>query len=153
LGSISPEHPLTAVIHAAGVLDDGVFASLTPERLRPVLRAKVDAAFHLHELTQSQALSAFVLFASTAGVLGTPGQANYAAANAFLDGLAQHRRARGLTALSLDWGYWAQKSGMTRHLGDADLRRMNRGGVRALSSEDALALFDHALARSDARLV
>ncbi|WP_394849577.1 SDR family NAD(P)-dependent oxidoreductase [Pendulispora brunnea] len=153
LASVAAAHPLTAVVHVAGVLDDGVIGSLTPERLHAVLRAKVDAATHLHQLTQRQDLAAFVLFSSISGVFGGAGQANYAAANAFLDALAQHRQARGLTALSLDWGYWAQKSALTAHLTDADLRRMERGGLRALSSLEGLALLDAALTRSDAALV
>jgi hypothetical protein len=94
-----------------------------------------------------------VLFSSLSGVLGSPGQSNYAAANTFLDALAHHRKSRGLPALSLAWGYWAQKSGMTAHLDQADLRRMGRGGLHALSSDEGLALFDAALRRPDAVLV
>ncbi|WXB00245.1 SDR family NAD(P)-dependent oxidoreductase [Pendulispora brunnea] len=153
LDSVPGDHPLTAVIHAAGTVDDGIIGSLTPERLHTVLRAKLDAAMHLHELTEKYELSAFVLFSSVAGLLGGPGQGNYAAGNAFLDALAQHRRSRGHTALSLDWGYWTEKSGITAHLTEADLRRMARGGVLGLSADEGLALFDVALARPDAVLV
>ncbi|WP_437308061.1 SDR family NAD(P)-dependent oxidoreductase [Sorangium sp. So ce388] len=153
LASVPREHPLTAVIHAAGTLDDGVLASLTPDRLHAVLRAKLDAAWNLHHLTHNLDLAAFVLFSSISGVLGGPGQANYAAANSFLDALAHHRRARGLHALALDWGYWAERSAMTAHLSDADLRRMARGGVLPLPSAEALSLFDAALLRPDPALV
>jgi acyl carrier protein len=127
--------------------------SLTPDRLRIVLRAKVDAALHLHELTRRQGLSAFVLFSSLSGILGTPGQANYAAANAFLDALAHHRKAEGLPAIALDWGYWAEASGLTSHLSDADRRRLARDGLRPLSSDEGLLLFDDAILRPDASLV
>src|SRR6516165_2873536 len=145
LAGIDAEHPLTAVIHMAGVLDDGVFDALSAERIDKVFAPKVDAAWHLHELTQDKELAAFVLFSSASGVLGAGGQANYAAANTFVDALAHHRRARGLSACSLAWGYWAERSGLTEHLGAADTARLRRGGMVELSSEDALALLDTAL--------
>ncbi|MFF5538293.1 SDR family NAD(P)-dependent oxidoreductase [Streptomyces cinerochromogenes] len=153
LGAVPAEHPLTAVVHAAGVLDDGVVTSLTPERIDQVLRPKVDGALHLHELTRDAGLSAFVLFSSAAGVLGTPGQGGYAAANAFLDALAHERRAAGLPATSLAWGMWERRSGLTRALSDADLRRMARSGVGRLPTEEGLALFDAALRARSAALV
>ncbi|WP_229874287.1 type I polyketide synthase, partial [Streptomyces cirratus] len=135
--------PLTAVVHLAGVLDDTLIGSLTPESLDTVLRAKADAALHLHELTRDLGLSAFVLFSSATGVLGAPGQGNYGAANALLDGLATHRRAHGLPAQSLAWGLWA--SGMSGALTEADLQRMSRTGIGALTAEYGLDLFDRAL--------
>ncbi|MGP3940810.1 type I polyketide synthase [Streptomyces sp. 6N106] len=153
LADIPAEHPLTAVVHTAGVLDDGVIGSLTPERLERVLRPKVDAAWNLHELTRDLDLSAFVLFSSAAGVFGNAGQGNYAAANAFLDALAQHRRAHGLAGTSLAWGLWADSSGMTGDLDDADVSRMSRGGVVALSATEGLELFDAAYRTDEALLV
>ena len=122
------------MFHAAGVLDDAVIASLTPERVDTVLRAKVDGAWNLHELTQDLDLSAFVVFSSMAGIVGAPGQGNYAAANSFLDGLAPYRRAHGLPGLSVAWGLWEQASAMTQHLGDRDKARMSRVGLAALST-------------------
>ncbi|MFD8498695.1 SDR family NAD(P)-dependent oxidoreductase [Amycolatopsis sp. NPDC059657] len=142
LALIPMEHPLTGIVHAAGVLDDGVIASLTPERMDFVLKPKVDAALNLHELTQELDIKAFVLFSSAGGVLGAPGQGNYAAANAFLDALAAHRVANGLPASALAWGFWDQASDMTGELGEADRSRMSRGGVLPLSSVDGLELFD-----------
>ncbi|CAG6938877.1 hypothetical protein PICSAR10_04563 [Mycobacterium avium subsp. paratuberculosis] len=110
-----------------------------------MLRAKVDGAWNLHELTKDLDLSAFVVFSSMAGIVGTPGQANYAAANSFLDGLVAHRRADGLAGLSLAWGLWEQASAMTAHLGDRDKARMSRIGLAPLSTEQALAAFDAAM--------
>ncbi|MFK0071509.1 type I polyketide synthase, partial [Streptomyces sp. NPDC091046] len=136
---------LTGVVHAAGVLDDGVLESLDAARFDAVLRPKVDAAWHLHELTRDHDLSAFVLFSAGAGTLGNAGQANYAAANVFLDALAQARRAEGLPALSLAWGLWAETSAMTGRLGETDLNRLARLGVAAMETEQALALLDAAV--------
>ena len=153
IGSVPQEHPLSAVVHAAGVLDDGVVGSLTAERVDRVLAPKVDAALHLHELTEHLDLSAFVLFSSIAGILGGVGQGNYAAANAYLDALAAHRRAHGLTATSLAWGLWAQAGGMTGELSQADLTRLERSGVSQLSTEEGLKLFDLARAMNEALLI
>ncbi|MCX2971472.1 type I polyketide synthase, partial [Streptomyces marinisediminis] len=149
LAAIPAERPLTAVVHAAGALDDGVVTSLTPERLAAVQRPKQDAALHLHDLTRDADLAAFVLFSSAAGTLGGSGQGNYAAGNAFLDALAQHRRAAGLPATALAWGYWARASSMTGHLDDADLRRMSGAGVLGLTDDQGLDLFDRAAARAE----
>ncbi|WP_395372545.1 SDR family NAD(P)-dependent oxidoreductase [Streptomyces tubercidicus] len=142
LAGIPVDAPLTGVVHTAGVLDDGLIGALTPERTESVLRPKVDAAWNLHELTQHLDLSAFVLFSSASGVLGAPGQANYAAASTFLDALAEHRHAHGLPALSLAWGLWSERSDLTRKLTETDLRRMSREGLPPMSSEQGVALFD-----------
>jgi acyl transferase domain-containing protein len=136
---------LSAVVHVAGVLDDGVISSLTAERIDRVFRPKVDAALNLHELTKDMNLSAFVLFSSVSGVLGAAGQGNYAAANCFLDALAEQRRAAGLPATSLAWGLWEQASAMTGELDSADLARIKRMGLAAIPSDAALRMFDAAL--------
>ncbi|MFJ4673829.1 type I polyketide synthase, partial [Kitasatospora purpeofusca] len=153
LADLPPAHPLTAVVHTAGTLDDGVVTALTPERVDTVLRPKVDAAVHLHELTRDLDLTHFVLFSSAAGTFGGPGQANYAAANAFLDALAVRRRAAGLAGQSLAWTLWEQPSALTGHLDEDDVRRLARSGMPPLSTERGLALLDTALTVDRAALV
>ncbi|MFJ7907013.1 type I polyketide synthase, partial [Kitasatospora sp. NPDC096204] len=144
LTAVPTDHPLTAVIHTAGVLDDGIITTLTPERLDTVLRPKIDAALHLHELTAHLPLTAFVLYSSVSGLTGTAGQANYAAANAFLDALAHHRHTLGLPATSLAWGLW-DEGGMGEKLNEADLTRLRRSGIVPMAPESALRMFDAAL--------
>ncbi len=144
--AIPRAHPLVGVVHTAGVLDDGLLDALTEERLARVLKPKVDGAWNLHTLTQGQDLRLFVVFSSAAGILGAPGQGNYAAANAFLDALAQHRRAAGLPGLSIAWGPWAGR-GMAAQLGAVERVRLERQGFRALRPEQGLALLAKAVAQ------
>jgi polyketide synthase 12 len=142
IDAIPDEHPLTMVVHAAGVLDDGLIESLDGERLARVLAPKVDAAVHLHELTKDMGLREFVLFSSVASAMGSPGQGNYAAANAFLDALAAYRRARDLPGVSLGWGAWDQAAGMTGTLRESDVARFERIGIVPLPQRQGLELFD-----------
>ncbi|WP_446592265.1 type I polyketide synthase [Streptomyces sp. LARHCF249] len=145
LRSVPDEHPLTGVVHAAGVVDPGLIGTLTPDRLDTVLRPKADAAWHLHQLTEGLDLSAFVMFSSAGGLVLPAGQGNYAAANVFLDALAAHRRAAGLPATSLAYGLWAVNTGLGGELTDADVEKMNRLGLPALPADRGLTLFDEAL--------
>jgi mycoketide-CoA synthase len=142
--------PLTGVVHAAGVLDDGLLGTMTARRMADVMRPKVDGARHLDELTRHLDLDSFVLFSSVAGIWGSPGQGNYAAANTYLDALAAHRRGQGLPGVSMAWGPW--QTGMAAGLSDADRRRLAGQGLTPLSDTDGLALFDAATG-SDAMLV
>ncbi|MEV7545612.1 type I polyketide synthase [Streptomyces sp. NPDC089915] len=153
LADLPAAHPLTAVVHAAGVTDDGVLPALTPDRVQRVFAPKVAGAHHLHELTRDLGLTAFVLFSSAAGVFGNPGQGNYAAANAALDALAQQRRAAGLPAVSLAWGLWAHGSTLTSALAETDRRRIGRSGLLALETDEGLALLDRALDTAEPLLV
>ncbi|MCI3928183.1 type I polyketide synthase [Streptomyces sp. AN091965] len=154
LAGIHPSHPLTAVFHLAGVLDDGLVEGFTAERLHRVMAPKVQGARWLDELTERLDLAAFVLFSSAAGTLGTAGQSGYAAANATLDALAANRRKRGLAGLSLAFGLWEQAGvGMTAHLGKADLGRLRRQGIGALTLTEGLHALDVALARPEAQLM
>ncbi|MGK5549142.1 type I polyketide synthase, partial [Streptomyces sp. URMC 127] len=145
-------HSLSAVVHTAGVLDDGVVGSVTPERMREVFRPKVDAVLNLHECTREMDLAAFVVFSSVAGMVGSAGQASYAAANSFLDAFASYRRREGLPGISLAWGVWEQSGAMTDGLAEADRARMARSGVLPLPPEEGLRLFDAALASDKAVL-
>ncbi|MEV7059124.1 thioester reductase domain-containing protein [Streptomyces microflavus] len=145
IGGIPEAHPLTGVVHTAGILDDGLVPAMTPERLASVLAPKADAAWHLHELTRHLGVTAFVLFSSVAALVGGPGQSNYAAANAALDALAQHRASEGLPATSIAWGLWAEATGLTGGLSDADLRRIARSGLLPVATAQGPALLDLAL--------
>ncbi|MCW3845354.1 type I polyketide synthase, partial [Micromonospora yasonensis] len=138
-------HPLTAVIHTAGALHDATLTNLTPRQLHPILDPKVNAAWHLHQLTRHHRLTHFLLYSSITATLGTPGQANYAAANTFQNALAEHRHHDGLPATSLNWGFWVDSSTLTAHLGAADLHRLENAGVTPLSTPHALTLLDTAL--------
>ncbi|PPK68484.1 type I polyketide synthase [Actinokineospora auranticolor] len=151
LAAIPAEYPLTGVLHAAGVLDDGVLTGLTPERLDRVLRAKAVVAANLDELTRDLPVSKFVLCSGFTGLVGGPGQANYAAANAYVDALAARRRAEGRPALALAWGLW--QAGMGDRLDDNDRRRLARFGVVPMAAADCLRLFDRCQDTDHALLV
>ncbi|MFD5549183.1 type I polyketide synthase [Streptomyces goshikiensis] len=148
LADVPADQPLTAVIHAAAVVDDGVIETLTAEQVAAVLRVKVDATRHLHELTRDLDLSAFVLFSSFAATFGAPGQGNQAPGNAFLDAFAEYRRADGLPATSLAWGPWGSADGDDSAAGD----RMRRHGIIAMPPARTLASLQHALDRDETTL-
>ncbi|MCZ7462372.1 type I polyketide synthase [Streptomyces sp. WMMC940] len=154
LAAVPAEHPLTGVVHLAGVLDDGVIGALTPERIEGVFAPKVTAVRHLDELTRELApqLASFAVFSSAAALLGSAGQGSYAAANSYLDALMAHRRAAGLPGVSMAWGLWEQSTGLTAHLSETDQARMSRGGVLPLTPAEGMGLFDAAL-RGPAALV
>jgi NADP-dependent 3-hydroxy acid dehydrogenase YdfG/acyl carrier protein len=153
IAAIPPEAPLRGVVHAAGILDDATVASLTSARTDAVMAAKADGAWHLHELTAGLDLDMFVLFSSLAGITGSAGQGNYAAASTFLDALAAHRRDRGLAGMSLAWGAWEQSAGMAGQLALAGRQRLARAGLGTLTDAEGLALFDAAVATREALLV
>ncbi|MFJ5726360.1 type I polyketide synthase, partial [Streptomyces sp. NPDC093149] len=144
LASVTPEHPLTGVVHTAGVVDDGVLGSLSQDQMDRVLSPKADAAWHLHELTRDLDLSLFLVFSSLSGVLGSGGQANYAAGNSFLDALMQRRRDLGLPGLSMAWGPWTTEIGMAGTLSRTDLQRLARSAMPPLTTEQGMDLFDRA---------
>ncbi|MET9484028.1 SDR family NAD(P)-dependent oxidoreductase [Streptomyces sp. NPDC006638] len=153
LAQVRSERPIVGVVHAAGVLDDSLVSNMTPDQLHGVLRSKVDSALNLDAATAGDELRFFTLFSSLYGVLGGPGQANYAGANTFLDHFAHWRRSRGRPANAVAWGLWAQATGMTGHLGEGDLLRLRRNGVAPFEVAEGLALFDGALADGPAALV
>ncbi|MFE0895668.1 type I polyketide synthase, partial [Streptomyces smyrnaeus] len=153
VAGIDPAHPLTGVVHAAGVLDDAVLSAQSPERLARVWAPKAAGALNLHRATADLPLSMFVLFSSAAACLGNGGQANYTAANAFCDALAAHRRAAGQPGVSVGWGLWDEASGMTGHLTEADRARLSRSGSMPLTTEQALALLELALRHGDPYLL
>jgi acyl transferase domain-containing protein/NADPH:quinone reductase-like Zn-dependent oxidoreductase/acyl-coenzyme A synthetase/AMP-(fatty) acid ligase/NAD(P)-dependent dehydrogenase (short-subunit alcohol dehydrogenase family)/acyl carrier protein len=144
IADIPAEHPLGTVVHSAGAIDDGLIGSLTPERLRGVFGPKVDAGWHLHELTAASGSVEIVFFSSVAATLGSPGQANYAAANSFLDGLTARRKAEGLSGVTIAWGFWARPTGLSKHLTDVDRTRIARMGLRRIEDGHGLHLFDAA---------
>ncbi|MBP2327117.1 acyl transferase domain-containing protein/acyl carrier protein [Kibdelosporangium banguiense] len=152
LAAIPADAPLGAVVHAAGTADSGMFETLTSQQVDSVLRPKVDAAWHLHEATKDLDLSAFVMFSSAGGMVLAAGQANYAAANTFLDGLAEYRKANGLPATALAWGLWAENTGLGGELAEADLLRMSRLGIPAVTGAEGLELFDSAVRTEEAVL-
>ncbi|MFC7589583.1 SDR family NAD(P)-dependent oxidoreductase [Nonomuraea antimicrobica] len=153
LAGIPAEHPLTAIFHTAGVLDDALITNLDHDKIDRILKPKTDAAWHLHQATHHLDLAAFVLYSSSAGTLDSAGQGNYSAANAFLDALATHRRHHGLPAQSLAWGLWQQPSGMSAHLTHTDLTRIHQAGYQPITAEHGDRLLVAALTRPQPHLL
>lgn len=149
LAAVPEHHPLTVVVHAAGVLDDGLVDTLTVERAERALRPKALGAWHLHELTRDLDLAAFVLFSSAGAVFGSAGQANYAPGNAFLDALATHRRDNGLPATAIAWGAWAGTGMATGAVADA----LDRNGLPAIDPALALTALRRALSDGETTLM
>uniref|UniRef100_UPI0032F00967 SDR family NAD(P)-dependent oxidoreductase n=1 Tax=Streptomyces sp. HSW2009 TaxID=3142890 RepID=UPI0032F00967 len=153
VAQIRAERPLVGVVHCAAVLDDGVITALDPTRVARAFGPKVDALCRLDALTRTAECRLFVVFSSAAGVLGSPGQGNYAAANAAVDAVVRARRAAGLSGVSMAWGWWGQGAGQTAARGAADRERFARSGVVAMSPDEGLALFDAGLAHGASALV
>ncbi|WP_204038484.1 type I polyketide synthase, partial [Micromonospora qiuiae] len=153
INNIPKKHPLTAVIHCAGILNDATITTMTPTHLHHTLQPKIDAAWHLHQLTQNHPLAAFILYSSAAGTIDSPGQANYAAANTFLDALAHHRTTQGQPTTSLAWGLWAQNSNLTTHLNTQNQQRIARTGIHPMTTTHALNLLDQALTTNHPHLL
>ncbi|PXX54880.1 acyl transferase domain-containing protein [Nocardia tenerifensis] len=153
IDAIPAAHPLAGLIHSAGVLDDGLIATLTEKQLARVLRPKIAGTLILHELTEHLDLRFFVLMSSLAGVIGAAGQANYAAANSFLDAMARLRRSQGLAATSIAWGLWADASAMTEHLAGGGVARLAGRGLVPMRTPEALGMFDAAVGQPDASII
>ena len=150
LAAVDLSAPVRGVVHAAGVVDDGVLTKMTIERFNTVFAPKVMGAWHLHQLTRDLPLDFFVLFSSMVTVLGAPGQGNYAAANGVLDALAEYRRARGLRATAINWGPWAQ-AGMTVNVSEEDRQRWQRQGVSMMGTRQGMAILGALLRRGRAQ--
>ncbi|MEH1781706.1 MAG: type I polyketide synthase [Nostoc sp.] len=136
--------PLLGVIHAAGVLDDGMIQQMSWERFTQVMAPKVKGAWYLHKLTQERSLDFFVCFSSMASLLGSPSQGNYAAANAFMDGLADYRRRMGLPGLSINWGAWSE-GGMATRVASQYQSRLKTAGIGSISPEQGLQVLEQFL--------
>jgi myxalamid-type polyketide synthase MxaB len=140
--------PLRGLIHAAGMIDDGMLAELTMDRFATVMAAKVRGALNLHTLTRGLSLDFFVMFSSGAALLGSPGQGNYAAANGFLDALAYVRESRGLPGLSINWGSWSDV-GMAAGVDESHQRRWAAAGLAMISPADGVQMLQDALYSGD----
>jgi acyl carrier protein len=145
------DHPVKGIIHAAGVIDDATLQNQDRRRFAGVLVPKVHGSWNLHRLTEKMDLDFFVMCSSAAAVFGTPGQGNYAAANAFMDGLAGHRRFLGLPALSINWGPWSDV-GMAANVSEKDKNRWDALGVGRIAPEDGPEALELALGADDTQV-